>query len=191
MEFFVRHHQVLRPIPGGLNPYHLGYHVFADIHKRWEDPDDDARKEYGRPGGEGDKKIFQVRESERDVSFLRAYLTENLARDLDLFVHEEKGRDRVISEVADPEGFERVKAELLRSVGSGRLPVIKILDADLGGNRALVLKHYYDGRELDAEYAEKTVRYLGDLWGGTVTLQTVLLGQDVTLVCKDGEVSRG
>jgi stage V sporulation protein R len=35
MEFMVRHNQVLRPHPGGLNPYHLGFVLWHDIERRW------------------------------------------------------------------------------------------------------------------------------------------------------------
>ena len=190
MEFYVRHHQVLRPMPGGLNPYHLGFKIFEDIVERYDNPSPEDRKEYSRSGGEGISKIFQVRESERDASFLRTYLTEQLAHDIDLFVHEKKGNDRVITEVADQGGFEKVKAELIRNVGSARLPTIKIIDADLGGKRTLVLQHYFDGRELDLGYADKTLSYIGELWGGEVLLDTQIHEKQTRLTFKDGELKR-
>ena len=34
LEFLVRHNQVVRPHPGGLNPYHLGLKVWDDIKRR-------------------------------------------------------------------------------------------------------------------------------------------------------------
>ena len=37
LEFIVRHNQVLRPTPGGLNPYHLGFIVWHDIERRWNE----------------------------------------------------------------------------------------------------------------------------------------------------------
>ena len=38
LEFIVRHTQVLRPSPGGLNPYHVGMKIWEDIEKRWNNP---------------------------------------------------------------------------------------------------------------------------------------------------------
>lgn len=39
LEFLVRHNQVLRPHPGGLNPYHLGFVMWHDIERRWNEGD--------------------------------------------------------------------------------------------------------------------------------------------------------
>src|SRR5205085_135518 len=39
LEFIVRHNQVLRPTPGGLNPYHLGFIMWHDIERRWNSGD--------------------------------------------------------------------------------------------------------------------------------------------------------
>ncbi len=48
LEFLVRHTQVLRPSPGGLNPYHVGMKIWEDIEKRWDHPAD-PEKERIRP----------------------------------------------------------------------------------------------------------------------------------------------
>jgi stage V sporulation protein R len=52
--------------------------------------------------------------------------------------------------------------------------VIKIEDADYGNNRCLFLKHNHDGRDLQLEYAEKTLQYLRQLWGREVALETII-----------------
>lgn len=176
-EFLLRHNQVIRPLRGGLNPYHLGYRIFEDIFQRWEDPSPEERQEYGRPGGQGLEKIFQVREADRDESFLRQYLTEKLMREMDLFQHEKRGADRVISHVATPDGWRTVKETLLRSVGLGTVPVIRIVDVSTRGSHEMLLRHEYDGRELDAEYADRTLRYIHRLWGRKVVLETRLNGR--------------
>src|SRR5438876_12382881 len=38
LEFLVRHNQVVRPIPGSLNPYHLGLRMWDDIERRGDTP---------------------------------------------------------------------------------------------------------------------------------------------------------
>ena len=58
-------------------------------------------------------------------------------RELDLFRYERKGDDLVVSEVADEEGWRDVKETLMKSVGMGSVPVIRVDDADYGGNRTL------------------------------------------------------
>ena len=47
LEFLVRHNQVVRPTPGGLNPYHLGLKVWEDIERRWDEPPDPEKDEIG------------------------------------------------------------------------------------------------------------------------------------------------
>lgn len=174
LEFLVRHNQVLRPLAGQINPYYLGYKIFEDIEKRWESPTDEERREFGRPGGQGQEKIFQVREIDRDVSFIRQYLTEGLIREMDLFQHEKRGDERVVTQVADEENWKKIKETLLKNIGTAALPVIKVVDADFLGERTLYLQHEYDGRELDLEYAEKTLKYTQQLWGFDVILETYL-----------------
>ncbi len=177
LEFLKRHNQVIRPLRGGMNPYHLGYKIFEDIHERWENPSEDERQEYDRPGGQGNEKIFQVREADRDESFLRQYLTEELMRELDLFQHEKKGTDRVISHVSTPADWKTIKETLLKSVGLGSMPVISIVEVKTQGAQEMILRHEFDGRELEAEYADRTLRYVHQLWGKKVVLETRLAGE--------------
>ncbi len=186
MEFLVRHNQVLRPTPGGLNPYHLGFIIWQDIERRWNEgdtgeefsnkpkPDISHMQENDTPGR---KKIFQVRESDRDASFLRRFLTREIMQELDLFQHEKRGKERVISKVSDDESWKEIKENLIRNVGMGSRPIIKITDADYKGNRSLYLTHEHEGRDLQLEYCEKTLQHMSALWGKTVLLQTIVNGK--------------
>src|SRR5437879_1820276 len=97
LEFLVRHNQVVRPIEGGLNPYHLGLKMWEDIRKRYDDPSPEEAHEFHRPVGQGLKQIFEVRSADRDASFLRRFLTEELMREMDLFQYQAKGNDLVVS----------------------------------------------------------------------------------------------
>jgi stage V sporulation protein R len=123
------------------------------------------------------EKIFQVREADRDESFLRQYLTEELMRELDLFQHEKKGTDRVISHVSTPADWKTIKETLLKSVGLGSMPVISIVEVKTQGAQEMILRHEFDGRELDAEYADRTLRHVQQLWGKKVVLETRLAGE--------------
>ncbi len=88
IEFANLHSGVVSPQKGQLNPYYLGYKIYEDIERRWNEPSEEERKKFGRTGNEGREKIFEVRELDNDVSFLRNYLTEELCEELDLFVFE-------------------------------------------------------------------------------------------------------
>ena len=182
IEFLVRHTQVLSPIRGGLNPYHVGMKVWEDIEKRWSQPSPEEEKKYG-PKRKGAKdKLFEVREVERDGSFLRRYLTEELVRELNLFEYQSRGDEKVISRVADEDNWEAIKNTLIQNVGTGTIPVIKVEDADYNNNRSLYLKHSHDGRDLQLEYAEKTLQYLRQLWGREVILETIV-NEKPSLLC--------
>jgi stage V sporulation protein R len=187
MEFLVRHNQVLRPTPGGLNPYHLGFIIWHDIERRWNCGD--TGEEYnknkttvdisGMDENEtpGRRKIFEVRRSDRDRSFLRRFLTEDIMRQLDLFQHEKRGKERVITKVSDEESWKDVRDTLIKNVGTGSFPRIFITDCDYGKNRTLYLKHEHDARDLQLEYAEKTLEHTRTLWGRDCVLETTVNGR--------------
>ncbi|HKI17115.1 MAG TPA: SpoVR family protein, partial [Isosphaeraceae bacterium] len=135
LEFIVRHNQVVRPIVGQINPYHLGLRIWEDIYRRHTNPTPEELKRDGPPAKSGDQKIFEAREVERDASFIRRYLTEELMREMDIFQYEPRGEDLVIGKVSDDEGWRDVKETLINDVGTNSIPVVKIEDADFGQNR--------------------------------------------------------
>ncbi len=180
LEFLVRHNQVCRPIPGGLNPYHLGLRLWEDMERRGDHPTPEERETLP-PGKTGRDLLFETREIDRDVSFLRRWLHEHLMRDMDLLRFEPKGDDLVVSDVSDPDGWRQVKETLLRNVGTTQTPVIKVEDADYNSNHTLLLMHAHDGRDLQLEYAERTLGYVHRLWGREVVLETVINGKRTLL----------
>jgi stage V sporulation protein R len=178
MEFLVHHNQVVRPHPGSINPYYLGFKLWHEIRRRYDEPTPEEIEKYGGPDKSGTDKIFEVREVDRDVSFLRRFLTEELMREMDMFEYERRGDDVVISQVSDEDNWQRVKDTLIASIGMGSFPVIRIEDADYKQNRVLYLTHAHDGRDLELGYAEKTLAYLYQLWGREVLLETDVQGSD-------------
>lgn len=189
LEFLVRHTQVLRPSPGSLNPYHVGMKVWEDIEKRWQNPSAAEIKEFGPRTKSAAEKLFEVREVERDGSFLRRYLTEDLIRDLNLFEYKNQGNQQVVSHVADEDNWQHIKNTLIVNVGTGTIPVIKVVDADYRNSRTLLLQHDHDGRDLQLEYAEKTLQYVQQLWGHDVAMETVIDNQRTLLELCDRKLA--
>jgi stage V sporulation protein R len=189
LEFIVRHTQVLRPHPGGLNPYHVGMKIWEDIEHRWDHPTAEEEKEFGPKKKSGIEKLFEVREVERDTSFLRRYLTEDLLRELNLFEYRTRGEDQVVSRVADKDNWREIKETLIRNVGTGTIPVIKVVDGDYKRHRILLLKHEHDGRDLQLEYAEKTLRYIRQLWEHDVAVETVINEKPTLLTFADDKLT--
>lgn len=183
IEFAELHSGVVSPQKGKLNPYYLGYKIFEHIERNWDTPSDEAREKHGRQGNEGRAKIFEVRELESDVSFLRNYLTEELCEELDLFVYELIDEEEwTISE----KRWERVRDQLVANLTNFGFPYLEVADGDYKGNRELYLKHCYEGTELDMRYARKALEHVQTLWGRTVHLETMVDGE-VTVLRYDGE----
>lgn len=174
IEFANLHSGVVSPQKGQLNPYYLGYKIYEDIERRWNEPSKDEREKFGRAGNEGKDKIFEVRELENDVSFLRNYLTEALCEELDLFVFELVDEEEwTITE----KRWERVRDQLVSNMTNFGFPYLQVADGDYNDNRELYLKHSYEGTELDMRYARKALEHVYTLWGRTVHLETVLDGE--------------
>jgi len=177
LEFLVRHNQVVRPVPGDINPYHVGFRLWQDIRRRHDEPTAEEIAEHGEPATDGREAMFAIRECDRDISFLRRFLGPGMMRELGLYAYEPQGEELVVTRVADDSGWREVKEVLLRSVGLGGVPVIAVHDADLGGNRTLLLHHEHDGRDLQFDFAERTLGHLRTLWGRDVALDTLLEGK--------------
>lgn len=174
LEFLVRHNQVVRPHPGSINPYHLGLRVWDEIDRSHDEPTPDEREASGPEGRSPRAMMFEVREVDRDASFLRRFMNEAVMRDLDLFEYEKADDKLVVSKVSNEEHWREVKETLLRGVGMGSTPVIRVTDADYGDKRTLYLEHEHEGRDLQLEYAEKTLMHLHELWGRETILATML-----------------
>ncbi|MGH9901252.1 MAG: SpoVR family protein [Pyrinomonadaceae bacterium] len=183
IEFAELHSSVVSPHKGQLNPYYLGYKIFEDIERRWDSPSAEEREKFGRKGGEGRAKIFEVRELDNDVSFLRNYLTEELCEELDLFVYElVEEEEWTVTE----KRWERVRDQLVANMTNFGFPYITVADGDYNRNRELYLKHSYEGAELDGQYARKVLEYVYALWGRPVHLET-LVDEERVVMHYDGE----
>ncbi|RIV20179.1 stage V sporulation protein R [Alicyclobacillaceae bacterium I2511] len=168
LEFLVHHNQVVRPHPGGLNPYHLGFRIFKDIAERL-----------------GEQQLFEVRRVERDGSFIRRYLTEELVSDLFLFEYKPLGFPKAhhqVTAVGDEQGWKQVRDTLAASVGMGNIPTIHVVDGNHEGTGGLLLQHQHDGRDLDMAYAKETLKHVQTLWHRKVTLHTKINGRETELV---------
>ena len=170
LEFIKRHNDVIAPGQGSINPYFVGFKIFEDILKRY-----------------GMDKIFEVRAIERDESFLRKYLTKELCEELYLFEYAAKDGNYIVKEVADDNGFVSIRNTLASTCGVGSIPLIRVTEM-LQKDKTLMLEHVFDGRELNIDYAQATLKYIYELWGHTVNLKTSQIGNEIKLVCDDKKV---
>jgi stage V sporulation protein R len=161
--FLKTHNLVLRPWGLKINPYHLGFEIFKRIERDF-----------------GLDECFLAREVCNDESFIRQYLTEELARELNLFTYSKKGKGRggdwTIDEIMeDEDSWEEIRRNLLMQVGGNMIPVIYIDEAKDG---ELIMRHEHDGRDLELDYADNSVNMVKYLWKGPVKLFTIIEGED-------------
>lgn len=170
IEFAKLNSSVVQPSTQSLNPYYLGLKIFEDIEKRWDRPTKEEQDRFGRQPGKGREKIFEVRELDSDISFIRSYLTKDLVRDLDLYVFQKQGSEWKITD----KSWENIRDQLALSRVNGGAPYIVVQDGDYQRSGELVLRHQYEGIELDLKYLERTLPHVYRLWGKTVHLETVI-----------------
>lgn len=168
-EFDVEYSQkmsgVVIPSPYSMNPYHIGWHVWKDIYRRWETPSAAERDNWGRPGGQGLEKLFEVRDTEHDASFLANYLTDELIAELKLFRYRwagESGNESLytVLDVPDSEGCERIRQAVVMQVAGNMFPMFRVRDANYYRDRTLVIEHVHDGRDLKIFEPELPLRDL-------------------------------
>ncbi|WP_085506831.1 SpoVR family protein [Thalassobacillus devorans] len=174
VEFAKLNAGVVQPSRTQINPYYLGLKIFEDIEERYDNPTEEMKKRGVEPGS-GREKMFEVREIESDISFIRNYLTKDLCRNEDLYLFQKQGKDYKISD----KDYEAVRDQLVTMRVNGGFPYITVNDGDFLKNGELYLKHHYEDVELDLEYLERTLPYIYQLWGRPVHMETVVEKKDV------------
>ncbi|WLR42755.1 SpoVR family protein [Bacillus carboniphilus] len=172
---------VVQPGTTQINPYYLGIKIFEDIEERYNDPTEEMKKRGVEPNS-GREKMFEVREIESDISFIRNYLTKDLVFREDMYLFQKQGRDY---KIVDKE-WENVRDQLINMRVNGGFPYLTVEDGDYMKKNELYLKHWYEEIELDIKYLEKVLPYIYQLWGRNVHLETIIEGKDL-LYTYDGD----
>ncbi len=173
VEFAKTHSGVVQTSKYQINPYYLGLKIFENIEKRWDNPTGEEKERYGRPGGEGKQKIFEVRETENDLSFVRNYLTRELVEEHDLFLYKKEGYDWKVTD----KDWEKVRDGLVGSLYNCGLPYVVVEDGDFNKQGELYLRHVHEGTDLDIYYLERTLPHVHKVWGRKVHMETVVDGK--------------
>lgn len=183
IEFARLHASVVNP--GGrysLNPYYLGYTLLVDIEKRW-----DSMHAAGETTLTGREKLFEVRRTEDDISFLRNYLTTELVEKLGLFAFG--------TECAHPPGQKCSKCQEIVITSRERDEVVNalltprynygvphIVVQDVVKSELYLVHENREASYLDRSYANQTLAYISELWKHPVHLLTNDdQGKEVTL----------
>ncbi|MDB2282446.1 SpoVR family protein [Halorubrum ezzemoulense] len=130
----------------------------------------------------GWERMFEVRESHNDVTFIDAFLTDEFVREGNYFTYE-YSRAAEEHRVASVDADDVRKKLLLRFTNFGK-PTIVVLDGNFRNRGELLIGHRYNGVALDEERAKATLKRVFELWGRPVNLATIRVEYD------DGAVRR-
>ncbi len=166
--------------PGGLNPYKLGVELFRDIEERWdrgkfgmeyEQCDDaDQKRNWNRELGQGREKIFQVRKIYNDVTFVDEFVNAEFADQQKLYVY---GLNQATGqyEIVDRD-YRKVKKELLNALTNFGNPIIYVADGNYKNRGELYMYHDWVGKDLQFDFALKTLENVHAMWRRPVHIET-------------------
>jgi stage V sporulation protein R len=167
-----------------LNPYRLGLYLYKDIEDRWNKgrfgPEwercEDMKKKKGWDLnlGKGKEKIFQVRKTHNDITFIDDFLTPEFCIEQNLFAF--KPTPGGYTEISRE--FVKVKDQLLKMLSNGGSPVIQVIDGNFENRGELLLEHVYDGKELHKPKGQDTLKNLFKIWTRPVHIDTVEVDED-------------
>ena len=107
-----------------------------------------------------------------DESAILNYLDRDDFRELNLFSFSTKQEYISIDEISDEEGWKEVRSNFIKSIGTNGIPSIHVTDLTSSGG--LILRHDFDGRELNLDFSDNVVNNIRKIWPGDVKLFTVL-----------------
>lgn len=161
----------------GFNVYHLGFKMFMDIKRICEKPDAEDYEWFPEfAGKDWLETVTHAMKNFRDESFVLQYLSPKVMRELHMFTLDDDAEDKHeyhIDSIHDEVGFKRIRKALAKQYSlSNREPDIQVVDADIRGDRLLILEHkMVDGKLLHKDI-EIVLKHIGKLWGYDVFLES-------------------
>ena len=182
IDYADHHSGTLASRPGSLNPYKVGVELFRDIEDRWnkgkfgkeynECPDLVERKNWDKKLGLGRGKIFEVRRTDNDITFIDSYLTEEFCLEQKLFGfgYNFKTANYEITTRA----FNEIKQKLLFALTNHGNPIIEVNDGNYDNKGELYLFHKYENFDLRIDWAKDTIANIFQIWRRPVNLETII-----------------
>ena len=180
VEFADKHAGVMAMSRQNINPYKVGIELMRDIEYRWdrgmfgkeynECNDMPEKLRWDKKLGLGKQKIFEVRKSHNDISFIDEFLTPDFCERQQLFTY--KYNPRTGRFEIDSKDFQAIKQKLLSQLTNFGQPIIEVEDGNYMNRKELLLNHVHYGVDLDVNFANETLRNLFAIWRRPVNLKT-------------------
>ena len=180
VDFADKHAGVMHMSKQNINPYKVGIELMRDIEYRWnrgmfgkdynECPSMKDKIEWDTKLGKGREKIFEVRKSHNDISFIDEFLTPDFCERQQMFTYKYNTRSGRFE--IDSKDFNAIKQKLLSQLTNFGQPIIEIEDGNYMNRKELLLNHVHYGVDLDVNFANETLRNLFAIWKRPVNLKT-------------------
>ena len=121
-------------------------------------------------------RMYEVRASHNDVTFVDAFLTPEFVETNDYFTYE-YSRATEQYHVASVDPSDVKKKLLLRFTNFGK-PTIAVYDDNFRNRGELLLGHQYNGIAIDEPRAKSVLERVFELWGRPVNLMTIRIEYD-------------
>ena len=197
IDFSDKHAGVMAMSPNNINPYKIGIELFRNIEFRWntgrfgkdyqECKEMAARTNWNKKTNQGLQKIFEVRKTQNDITFIDEFFTKEFCQRQRLFTY--KYNPRMGYFEIDTRDFEAIKSKLLMSLTNFGNPMISVESNNFANRGELHIVHKHEGIDLDMAYARETLKNLYAIWKRPVNLTTIQDGMEVTMVF-DGQEMR-
>lgn len=178
IEFLKSHTAVVnqRQMSGQWNPYYLGFNIFKDLKRICEKPTEEDTKWFpDYAGTDWNQTLTWAYQNYRDESFIRQFLSPHLIRQERMFIlADETGKSQYHApDIHDERGYKNIRTNLAdQYLLDNLISDIRVVGADLVGDRTLYLTHYVkNGHSLLDE--EESIAALQTLWGYPVSLDSV------------------
>lgn len=187
IDFADKHAGVMAMSRQNINPYKIGIELMRDIEYRWDtgrfgkdyvDCSDMVEKyHWDKSTGLGREKIFEVRRTHNDITFIDEFFTEEFCNRMQLFTY--KYNPRTGRNEIESRDFETIKQKLLSSLTNFGQPLIEVESGNFANRGELLLKHIHQGVDLDLAYAADTMKNIYAIWKRPVNIATKQDGNDI------------
>jgi stage V sporulation protein R len=189
IDYADHHAGVMAMSKQNINPYKIGIELYRDIEYRWntgrfgkeynECEDMTVKHNWNKDLGLGRQKIFEVRKTHNDVSFIDEFFTPEFCERQQLFTY--KFNPRTGRNEIETRDFHDIKNKLLNQLSNFGSPVIEVESGNFQNRGELLLRHVHRGVDLDFGYASDTLRNLFALWKRPVNITSRQEEQNITL----------